>query len=343
MNLNIPGSENIITSDRFLELGGDKLPERIVHKDFKSQFPNGLTSPIPSVPPPTPDSLFWPAAITFDSKGNLYVSDSSNHRIVGYAPPFKSGQAAFITIGQSDLKSGSRNAGSLSSTSPVAGSLSTPFGITFSNSKLWIADYGNNRVLEHGHACDLRIKFEFISVPFLSLCLDKDLSRLKTGQAADIVLGQKDFTRPSFGLVSFPESVAPYDIVQGAEDNLWVSDYRNNRLLLYQPIPIDIFCNELIRVDRMECLSWYNELANVFVSFYDMTPAPFKNNQRPAIVIGQKTWHASSPNAGPPGPEVGPVSAQGLHNPEGLAVDAKGNLWVSDRGNNRVLKFDRFP
>ena len=30
MNLNIPGSENIITSDQFLEIGYDNLPERIV-------------------------------------------------------------------------------------------------------------------------------------------------------------------------------------------------------------------------------------------------------------------------------------------------------------------------
>jgi glutathione reductase (NADPH) len=30
MNLNVPGSENIITSDQFLELGHDNLPDRIV-------------------------------------------------------------------------------------------------------------------------------------------------------------------------------------------------------------------------------------------------------------------------------------------------------------------------
>jgi glutathione reductase (NADPH) len=30
MNLNIPGSENVITSDQFLEIEGDNLPNRIV-------------------------------------------------------------------------------------------------------------------------------------------------------------------------------------------------------------------------------------------------------------------------------------------------------------------------
>ena len=30
MNLNVPGSENIVTSDQFLELGDDNLPDRIV-------------------------------------------------------------------------------------------------------------------------------------------------------------------------------------------------------------------------------------------------------------------------------------------------------------------------
>src|SRR5829696_1480214 len=65
----------------------------IGQEDFKSRTPNAGTTT------PTPDSLNSPFAIAFDSKGNLWVSDSYNNRIVGYAPPFKNGQAAFIVIG----------------------------------------------------------------------------------------------------------------------------------------------------------------------------------------------------------------------------------------------------
>ena len=44
---------------------------------------------------------------------------------------------------------------------------------------------------------------------------------------------------------------------------------------------------------------------------------------------------------GPDGQGAG--SAEGfLNNPEGVAVDADGNIYVGDRGNNRISKFDRF-
>src|SRR5690606_1625649 len=34
------------------------------------------------------------------------------------------------------------------------------------------------------------------------------------------------------------------------------------------------------------------------------------------------------------------LSANGLNNPQGVAVDGNGRLWVADTFNNRVLRFD---
>jgi sugar lactone lactonase YvrE len=51
-------------------------------------------------------------------------------------------------------------------------------------------------------------------------------------------------------------------------------------------------------------------------------------------VIGQSSFSGSAANRG------GAVSASGLSNPQGLAVDpGSGALWVADTGNHRVLRF----
>jgi sugar lactone lactonase YvrE len=293
----------------------------IGQEDFKSRTPNKGTIT------PTPDSLNLPYAIAFDSKGNLWVSDSNNNRIVGFAPPFKNGQAAFIVIGQSDLKSGGVQP--CSYCLPIAGSINNPRGIIFSNSKLWVADFHNHRVLEHGHPCGSKLKLDFEGFTFPSVCVDTDLSRLKTGQAADLVLGQKDFTSRAF--VSPQESMDPFDVVQSPEDYLLVSDTGGDRVLLF--LPTNNYC-EGLPIDRYECQSWFNELANVYASFLDMIPAPYKNGQRAALVIGQEKLESSPVKA---------ASDTSLKTPTGLALDWKGNLWVSDSDNNRVLKYNRYP
>lgn len=65
----------------------------------------------------------------------------------------------------------------------------------------------------------------------------------------------------------------------------------HNRILLYQPTTLD-YCKELETIDRSECQSWFNELLNVFASFPDMTPTPYKNSQLPGKVIGQKDFES---------------------------------------------------
>ena len=63
--------------------------------------------------------------------------------------------------------------------------------------------------------------------------------------------------------------------------------------------------------------------------------AQFSNGQHADIVIGQPDFFTT--NAA--GPNRGTASATGLDTPVGLAVDAQGNLYVVDAGNNRVLRY----
>ena len=110
----------------------------------------------------------------------------------------------------------------------------------------------------------------------------------------------------------------------------------HNRILLYQPTTLD-YCKELETIDRSECQSWFNELLNVFASFPDMTPTPYKNSQLPGKVIGQKDFESLGT-----GYRLDTLELS-LNSPRGLAVDGEGNLWVADSGNHRVLEYDRYP
>lgn len=63
--------------------------------------------------------------------------------------------------------------------------------------------------------------------------------------------------------------------------------------------------------------------------------ASAQNGQKADLVIGQRDLESTF--------QLGPGTnlSTGLRAPTGLAVDAEGNLWVADSGNNRVLRFPR--
>ena len=92
-------------------------------------------------------SLNAPRAVAFDSSGNLWVSDSGNHRILRFAASVLNSQttpAADTVIGQKDFYSNLANQGGTVSNA----GLNTPSGLAFdSQGNLYVADYLNTRVL----------------------------------------------------------------------------------------------------------------------------------------------------------------------------------------------------
>jgi uncharacterized protein (TIGR03437 family) len=142
----------------------------------------------------------------------------------------------------------------------------------------------------------------------------RDVTTFKTGQMADIVIGQIDF------LTTWPQgpNAAPHAPNQGQplqsglsnptgiaalNGDLYVADSGNNRVLRY--------------------------------------PKPFTNtDHRPDLVIGQSSLGASTANSG------GQVSEKTLFLASGnaiyqanIAFDQAGNLWLTDPGNRRVLEY----
>jgi sugar lactone lactonase YvrE len=131
----------------------------------------------------------------------------------------------------------------------------------------------------------------------------------KNGQAADLVIGQQDkyhtFAQGPSG--TFQSGLSkPTGLAVDGNGNLYIVDTNNNRILRY--------------------------------------PKPFANVpgagqlEQPDLYIGQPNLNNNRANF------TGQVGDQGLNLlgslfPVGIALDQQGNLWVSDGGNRRVLRF----
>ncbi|MDE1816845.1 MAG: fibronectin type III domain-containing protein, partial [Thaumarchaeota archaeon] len=86
-----------------------------------------------------------PNALTFDSSGNLWIVDGGPSRVLEYTTPFSNDQAATTVIG----KSGFNVANCDITQDGGCFFRDGPTGISFdSTHNLWVADAGNNRVLQ---------------------------------------------------------------------------------------------------------------------------------------------------------------------------------------------------
>jgi len=155
---------------------------------------------------------------------HLYVADSLNNRVLGYRDARKvhPGDRADLIIGQFNQGTNAPdeyrwlvNCPTGNAKTPSRQSLYQPTGLAVdAEGNLYVADTGNGRVLRFPR-------------PF-----DQPLTQ---AAAADLVLGQKDFTTARG--VPDPtrqDMFAPYGLAFTVEGHLFVSDVYHNRVLLFQ-------------------------------------------------------------------------------------------------------------
>jgi hypothetical protein len=93
--------------------------------------------------PPSARSLGWPNAMAVDGQGRLYVVDLDNHRVLYWNTiPAENQAPADGVIGQPTVETGLANDGGLG-----ARTLQYPGAILATDSAVYVADTGNNRVL----------------------------------------------------------------------------------------------------------------------------------------------------------------------------------------------------
>ena len=148
------------------------------------------------------------SAIIID--GKLVVADGSNNRVLIWnSVPTTFSVSADIVLGQSSFASCDINGGGAGT--PSASSLSWPSDVWSDGTRLLVADTGNNRLLLWN------------SFPTAN------------NTAADIVIGQPDFTSDGWG-DGATEFNYPY-MIDSNGTQIFVADSSNNRVVVFNEFP----------------------------------------------------------------------------------------------------------
>jgi sugar lactone lactonase YvrE len=272
----------------------------------------------------TPTELNLPNAVAFDSSGNLWVADQNNNRVLEYKAPFSTHEAASLVIGQSSFTD--------SATATSSTGLSGPTGLSFDSSgNLWVVDMGNSRVLEY-------------TTPF------------STGEPASSVIGQSGFTSSDFSDTNSTALSYPTGLAFDSGGNLWVADQGNDRVLEYKtPISTHEAASVVIGqpgftssdtgattqtdLNGVKALT-FDSGGNLWVVDFRQSrvleyTTPFSTHEAASLVIGQSTFTSRECAF----TSTCAASPTNLFDPNALAFDSGGNLWVADGDNNRVLEY----
>jgi len=304
---------------------GDPADMVIGQPNMRSAAANADTAGASS---PTRTSLWAPAGIAVNQRdGTLYVADSGNNRVLRYPRPVSQGGRITpdAVIGQPDFTS--------SASAAVSGStLNSPGGLALSSDgNLFVADTGNNRVLEYAAgagngASAVRVygqpsMFSGVRQSQVSpqtlwapqgvavdaasnlyvcdtaanrvLIFVNTQSAPPSGHVASYVIGQAGFGTTGGNTLRSPGGVA----VDG-DGNIYVADTGNNRVLMYSSFVISVAA--------------------------------------PAAVLGQPNNGGTTANYDS---TDGLATANGLFGPVGLYIDRQDTLYVGDVGNHRVAQF----
>ncbi|MFM8445377.1 MAG: NHL repeat-containing protein [Methylococcus sp.] len=282
------------------------------------------------------DGLNTPSDVALDNAGNLYVADHSNSRVLKYNKPLSSGNTtADQVFGQPDMASNTPNyEGSV-----TRRGLYYPFGVAVNGagSRLFISDRNNHRVLIHTN-------------PGADTAADQVI-----GQNGSFTTGNCNMDNP----VSAKSLCYPTGIALDGPGSLHVTDTANNRVTKYKATvtsatpatgvlgqdqytsnsvnsldgrgfygPTSIAIDRSVSPSRVYLAEYTNHRV---LGWSDL--AAFMAKAPATVVIGQPNFFANACNQ-----NLSP-SAKTLCNPWGVAVDTAGNLFVSDHGNHRVLRY----
>lgn len=277
------------------------------------------------------NTLNYPMSTASDGT-KLLISDSTNHRVLIFDTiPAVNNASADYVIGQTLMTAGTSGT--------AANKLKNPYSIHYSNGKLLISDYNNNRVLAYN------------SIPAAN------------GVSADLVIGQADFTSGSAnrgGSAADNTLYQPRGVFYDGT-KVYITDYSNNRLLIYNSYPAGDGASADVVVGQPDMTSKEDNQANTAAANtlrfpMDMSysnsrlfladtynhriliynAVPTSNNASADTVVGQSSMAGLSANQG------STANADTLSQPRTVISDGT-KLLVSDYTNNRILVFNSIP
>ncbi|MBI4358775.1 MAG: hypothetical protein HY584_05690, partial [Candidatus Omnitrophica bacterium] len=238
---------------------------------------------------------------------------------------------ADVVLGQPDFSSGTANNGGIS-----ASTFSTPRWITTDGTRLIIAESGNNRVMIWNQ-------------------MPKS-----NAQPADVVLGQPDFASATANNGGRSERTlsSPRGVFTDGR-RLYVADFSNNRVLIWNDIPETNFAPADLVIGQPDFSSATANnggvsargLSGPFALYADkdkliigdntnnrlviFAPPPMQNFEDADLVIGQPDFISNTQNHGG-------RSAASLNQAQ-QPFALKDKLFVPDVQNHRVLIWNKFP
>lgn len=277
-----------------------------------------------------------PTRVAVDSVGNVYVSDTSNNRVLEYNTPFAT--SGDVTADRVYGQAGSMVASACNPVGvPSGGSLCRPLGVAVDPAdNLYIADSNNNRVVKY-------------------------VSPLTDAFSADVVLGQPALSTAGANSIGATGLASPQGIAidrSVTPNRLFVADTANSRILgwadaagfannapatlvLGQSDLMSGGCNRGGRsatslcsprgltVDGAGTLYVADTGNNRVLAFRN----PFTTDKVADAVWGQIGFANLTTPCDP--------AQTSLCGPAGVAVNSAGDLFVADSLNVRVLKFSQ--
>ena len=153
----------------------------------------------------TQNGMHYPGGVAVDSSGRLWVADLDNNRVLRFdnAASKANGVNADGVLGQADFTTGDQ--------ATTQNGMHYPVGVAVDSSgRLWVAEIGNNRVLRFDEA-----------------------AAKANGAKANGVLGQPGFTSYGQATTQSGFNEAAGVSIDNASGRLYVSDFDNNRVLVF--------------------------------------------------------------------------------------------------------------